>query len=111
MEENIHEIVITVGKDDEFLYEPLIVKMKRGDTIVWTFGNEGYHFAVNIGWNTPLDMMQDQGTSKEPIIGKVREDAPNDRYKYFVAAFDLKKNILLTDDPDFIVEPPKRGRH
>ena len=105
---NIHTVKITVTDEGEFLYEPLIVKMERGDVIEWKFLNENYYFAVHIGWNTPLNIMQHQEISGKPIRGKVREDAPNGRYKYFVAAFDLEKKILLTDDPDFIVKPPPR---
>lgn len=104
--ENIHTVKISVTDEGKFSYEPLIVKMDRGDTIEWIFLNKGYYFAVHIGWNTPLDIMKHQGNSEKPIRGQVREDAPNGRYKYFVAAFDLEKEILLTDDPDFIVKPP-----
>jgi len=107
-EGNIHIVEITVTDEGEFEYKPCIVKMEKGDTIEWKFLNEEYYFAVHIGWNTPLDMMQKQGISGEPIRGQVREDAPNDRYKYFVAAFNQRKKILLTDDPEFIVKPPKK---
>lgn len=107
-EGNIHRVAITVTDAGEFSYEPCIVKMDRGDTIEWKISNEKYYFAVHIGWNTPLDMMQHQGTYEEPIRGQVREDAPNGRYKYFVAAFNLGKKILLTDDPEFIVKPPRK---
>lgn len=78
-------------------------KVSRGDTIEWTCTNADYHFAVHIGYDSPLGKGRyPQKNNVRGISDKVSKNAPPGHYKYFVAVFDGTN--IWTDDPDFIVK-------
>jgi len=75
----------------------------RGDTIEWTCD---FPFAIHFPGITPLGKGRIRPKEGKTISTAVRNDAQPGCYKYFVAVY-FDGNIW-TDDPDFIVKPPKR---
>lgn len=73
-----------------------------GDTIEWVCESDGCHFAVHLGWESPLPKGRYRPVTGKKTGDKVPKNAPPGRYKYFVAVSDGKN--IWTDDPDFIVK-------
>jgi plastocyanin len=84
------------------LYDKPSISVDPEDTIEWVCENSQYHFAVHIGWDSPLRKGRYRASMGKRISEKVPKKAPPGRYKYFVAVFDGTN--IWTDDPDFIVK-------
>lgn len=77
-------------------------KVSRGDTIEWVCRNDNCHFAVHIGYDSPLSKGRyPKKNNGKGISDKVSKNARPGRYKYFVAVSDGEN--IWTDDPEFIV--------
>ena len=98
-----HTVEITVDKDGKFSYDKPLVRVHRGDKLVWECTNE-CPFAIHVGWNSPLDKGRYRSKGKNSIEATVREDAQYGYYFYTVAA--TINGATWTDDPPFIVKPP-----
>jgi plastocyanin len=99
-----HTIKITVDNDGDFTYDNPLIWAYPGDTIIWECTNHR-PFAIHIGWNSPLEKGRFQSAKGDRIETVVPEGAQPGNYEYTVAV-DLNGNIW-TDDPPFIVKPPK----
>jgi plastocyanin len=98
---------VTISMEDgNISYDKLCVFVEPEDTIEWACENDNYHFAVHIGWDSPLRKGRYRATKGKRISDRVPEDARPGRYKYFVAVFDGEN--IWTDDPEFIVKPGRK---
>ena len=95
-----HTVNITV-KNGDFSYDNPLFYAYRGDTILWKCTNN-YHFAVHLGWNSPMPKGRYRAKPGKEIKDKIKSDADHGDYKYFVAVYDGNDNVW-TDDPRFIV--------
>lgn len=92
-----------IVKEDGKVIEPPF-KVARKDKIEWTCN---FPFAIHFPGITPLGKGRIRSKKEEkPISTKVRNDAQPGCYKYFVAVEE--NGQIWTDDPEFIVRPPKR---
>lgn len=100
---NREQIMIHVKKDEEIFTTPAKPKVPRGGALEWKVAGGGYHFALNLGYNSPCEL-EEEPYHAEPggsITANVRSDAPFDEYKYTIAVF--KDGEFLIEDPRFIV--------
>jgi len=95
------KVNITV-KNGNISYDNDNFQTRRGDTIEWAC-TEDYHFAVHIGWRSPMPKGRYRAKPGKTIKDKIKADAIPDDYKYYVSVFD--GNDIWTDDPKFIVRP------
>ena len=100
-----HTITIYVDDKGDFKYDNPLIWAYPGDTIIWECTNH-CPFAIHIGWNSPVKgrYRSVDGTPKE---APVPENARPGYYSYTVAVFDEKTRKIWTDDPPFIVKPPR----
>jgi len=98
-----HTIKITVDNDGDFSYDNPLIWVYPGDTIIWECTNN-CPFAIHIGWNSPLKgrYRSKDGTPKKATVP---ENAQPGYYSYTVAV--CIDNVIWTDDPPFIVKPPR----
>ncbi len=99
-----HTVTITVDKKGDFKYDNPLIWVYRGDTIIWECTNNKCPFAIHIGWNSPVKGRYHSVDGK-PIKAPVRKNAQPGYYSYTVAVC-IDGNIW-TDDPPFIVKPPR----
>ena len=98
-----HTTIINVDDDGNFTYDNPLIWAYPGDTIIWECKND-CPFAVHIGWNSPVKgrYRSKDGTG---INATIPENAQPGYYSYTVAV--CVDNVIWTDDPPFIVRPPK----
>lgn len=101
-----HTITITVHDDGRITYVNPLIWVDRGDTIVWECENS-CPFTIHIGWNSPLEKGRFHSVKGESIKTVVPDTAQAGNYSYIVAAYDKKTGKIWTDDPPFIVKPPR----
>lgn len=88
-------------KDGDISTTPSIDSVPRGGVLEWRCQDKHYHFALNLGYNSPCDKIKEQAGPDGEITLTVMTDASPGEYKYFIAVF--KDGDLLTEDPRFIV--------
>ena len=104
-----HTIKIMCSSNGNITYtppQPIRLKKydtdeKKDDTVVWIC--EDGNFALNFGWGTPFERGRYPESPAQKAMPKLRSDARNGRYKYFVAVAIGEK--IWTDDPDIIIDP------
>jgi plastocyanin len=99
-----HAIKIAVDDDGNFTYDNPLIWVCPGDTIIWECAND-CPFAIHIGWNSPLERGRFRSVKGDRIETVVPGGARPGNYEYTVAVF-MDGNIW-TDDPPFIVKPPR----
>jgi plastocyanin len=102
-----HHVVKIKVENGDFTYNPQGLMVYRNDTVEWIC-DEGHAFAVHLGWNSPFEKCRYRA-KKGQSVGpeKIRDDAPWDRYEYFVSVLETDEKIQ-TDDPELIVKRPGR---
>jgi hypothetical protein len=99
---NPETITIHVNwRKEEIWTTPPIIKVPRSGVLEWSVAGEGYHFALNFGYNSPYEKEQYQAGPGGSIPVQVLSDAPFGEYKYTIAVFN--DGNLLIEDPRFIV--------
>jgi hypothetical protein len=99
-----HTVTIKlVGNQVECAPRRLIAK--HNDSIKFTCA-DGFPFAIHFLPQYPAEKIRYQSGSNNNVTVKIRDDAVPDRYEYFIALYDDKKNIW-TDDPDIIIPPTR----
>ena len=98
-----HTITITVDPKGDFTYSNPLIWVYQGDTIIWECTND-CPFAIHIGWSSP-GKGRYRSVDGKPIEASVKNNAQPGYYSYTVAVF-IDGNIW-TDDPPFIVKPPR----
>ncbi len=88
-------------KGEDISTTPPIDSVHRGGVIKWKCQDKDYHFAVNLGYNSPCNKIKEQAGPDGEITLTEMTDASPGEYKYFIAVF--KDGDLLTEDPRFIV--------
>ena len=98
-----HTITITVDHKGDFTYENPLIWVYPGDKIIWECKNS-CPFAIHIGWSSPVKGRY-HSVDGEPIEASVKNNAQFGHYSYTVAV--CVDNVIWTDDPPFIVRPPR----
>jgi len=98
-----HTITITVDKKGDFKYDNPLIWVDRGDTIIWECTND-CPFAIHIGWKSPAKG-RFRSVDGKPIEASVKKNAQPGYYSYTVAV--CIDDVIWTDDPPFIVKPPR----
>lgn len=101
---------IHVSKVDKDIFtSPPNERVRRNGVLEWTCAPPHYHFALNFGYNSPCDIIQEHAGPGETITATVRPDALYGEYKYFVAVFkegeEGEEGEFLIEDPRFIIRP------
>ncbi|UCG50725.1 MAG: hypothetical protein JSW58_11010 [Candidatus Latescibacterota bacterium] len=91
--------------DGDFSYSDQACYIERKHKTVQIRCEQGYPFAVHIGWNTPFEKGRDRAKGGETIYLHLKKDALPGEYKYLVAVYDPKTEEIWTDDPYFIIKP------
>ena len=118
-------IEITVNSDGSFDYtdssgvDRYSQVVSRGQEIIWTCMKDGnpLNFTINFGSNSPLPCQRSKNgvtsvihainsMGKERIQTRIRGNAPGNIYKYSIVC--LADNNQLIDDPEVIIDPPRR---
>jgi len=100
-----HTVIIRVDNSGNITYEgkPMILADPE-DRVVWR-QNRNYPFAIHfVGGRTPMQPSY-QSDGSTPIQDTVPPEAPYGAYTYMVAVYIDGK--IWTDDPPFIVKPPR----
>lgn len=94
-------INITVDGDQIMVEQTPPGPVDRETRIVWIC-EQGYPFAVQFGWDSPLEEMMYKNEPKSSIAeGVIMSDAAYGQFKYFVAV--CVNEQMLTLDPEIIV--------
>ncbi len=98
-----HTIKITVDGYGDFTYDNPLIWVYPRDTIIWKCTND-CPFAIHIGWSSPVKGRY-RSVDGKPIEASVQQNAQPGYYSYTVAV--CVDNVIWTDDPPFIVRPPR----
>ena len=98
---NKQGIKIHVKSDGEISTTPHRPVEPRNGVLEWKCDKKDYHFALNLGYNSPCEEEQYHAGPGGTITAKVRPDAPFGEYKYIIAVF--KEGEFFIEDPRFII--------
>ena len=94
-------INITVDGDQIMVEQTPPGPVDKETRIIWVC-EQGYPFAVQFGWDSPLEETMYRNEPKSTVAeGVIMSDAAYGQFKYFVAV--CVEGRLLTVDPDIIV--------
>ena len=90
---------------DQVECEPRRLIAKHNDSIEFEC-EDGFPFAIHFHPRSPAEKIRFRSGSSNKVTAKIQDETVPDRYEYFIALCDKKKNIWM-DDPDIIIPPGK----